>query len=102
MEGFFTILGLCITFIPLIQFCNYLLNHVMKKTRFDEHLERLKVNNSFMRFLAYCERIFYGITVSSFGFWMSEYFQNSVAFVLLILSFVVYVILKYFDYKNEF
>lgn len=101
MEGVITVLGLCIIFVPLIQFCNYLLNHVMKKMPFDEHLERLKDNSKVMRLLAYCERVLYGITISSLGYWMSEYFQNSTVFVILVISLVLYIIVKYFDYKNE-
>ena len=42
LEGFITILGLCLTFLPVFMYFNYLLTHVSKKTSFDYHLEIVK------------------------------------------------------------
>jgi di/tricarboxylate transporter len=101
MEGLITIIGLCLVFLPFIQFCNYLLNHIVKKTRFDKHLENLKDNSKKMIYLAYLERIVYGVLVSVFGFWMSELFLDNVSFTIFVISLVLYIIIKYFDYQNE-
>ncbi len=99
MEGILTIIGLCLVFLPVVLYCNYLLKHVVKKTKFDQHIEMMN-NNKLFIVIAYLERILFGIFISSFGFWMSEIFSNSVVFVIVILSFVFYVIVKYFDMKN--
>ncbi len=101
MEGFLVILGLILVFVPFIQLCHYLLKHVVKKTKFDMHLERVSSKGPLSVWLAYAERIIYGLFVSSFGFWMSELFDNSIAFSIVVLSFVLYVIVKYFDVKND-
>ena len=33
------ILGLCLTFLPVLMYFNYLLTHVSKKTSFDYHVD---------------------------------------------------------------
>ena len=101
MEGFLVIVGLCLVFLPFIQLCHYLLKHVVTKTKFDNHLDNVKEKGTFGKVLAYAERIVYGLFVSCFGFWMSELFNNNVAFIVVVLSLVAYVIIKYFDKKNE-
>ena len=101
MEGFLVILGLILVFVPFIQLCHYLLKHVVKKTKFDLHIEKIRGKGPIAIWLAYAERIIYGLLVSSFGFWMSELFDNSIAFIVVVLSLVLYVIIKYFDVKND-
>lgn len=101
MEGLVVILGLCLVFLPFVQLCHYLLKHVIKKTKFDMHLERIKEQGPLSTGIAYAERIVYGLLVSSFGFWMSEIFNNSMAFIVVVLSLVAYIIIKYFDCKND-
>ena len=39
MEGFVVIIGLCVTFIPVILFAKYMFDRVSKETKFDTHLE---------------------------------------------------------------
>ncbi len=102
IEGIVTIAGLCFTFLPVLIYVNYLLTHVSKKTRFDYHLELVKDKKG--RFgigIAYLERIFFGIVVCFFGILMSEFFANEIVFQILVISLILYVILKYFDEKNE-
>lgn len=102
IEGIVTILGLCITFLPVLLYFHYLLTHVSKKTRFDYHLELVIDKKGRMGvILAYMERILYGITICSFGILMSEFFRNDVVFKIFVVSIVFYIIVKYFDEKNE-
>ena len=64
-------------------------------------MENLKDNSKKMIYLAYLERIVYGVLVSVFGFWMSELFLDNVSFTIFVISLVLYIIIKYFDYQNE-
>ena len=102
IEGIGVLLGLCITFLPVIMYVNYILTHVSKKTGFDYHLEL--VNDKRGRigvYIAYLERILFGITISSLGVMMSEFFRNELVFQVFVISLILYVIVKYFDEKNE-
>lgn len=102
VEGIVTILGLCITFIPVLFYFNYLLTHVSKKTRFDYHLELVRDKKGrFGVIVAYAERIIFGMLVCSLGILLEMFFQSEFFFVLTIILFVLYVIVKYFDEKNE-
>lgn len=102
IEGIITILGLCITFLPVVFYVHYLLNHVSKKTRFDYHLELVTDKKGKIGILlAYVERILFGITLCSFGILMSEFFRNAIVFKIFVISLVFYVLVKYFDEKNE-
>lgn len=102
IEGIITILGLCLTFLPVLLYFNYLLTHVSKKTRFDYHLELVRDKKGHLGVgIAYLERIMFGIVICFFGILMSEFFTNDIIFRVLVLSLIFYVILKYFDEKNE-
>ncbi len=102
VEAIITILGLCITFLPVLVFFNYLLSHVSKKTRFDYHLELVNDKKGNLGvILAYAERIILGMLVCGFGILMSEFFRNEFIFICCVVLFVLYVIVKYFDEKNE-
>lgn len=102
VEGLIIIIGLCITFVPVIVFFNYLLNHVSKKTRFDYHLELVTDKKGKVGiFFAYAERILFGSTISLLGILMSEFFVNDLIFQMLVISLVLYIIVKYIDEKNE-
>ena len=101
-EGFFVILGLCLTFAPVVMYVNYLLNHVSKKTNFDYHLEVVKdKKGKFGVVIAYLERLLYGSSITSFGILLSEYFRSEVLFTLVIVFIVLYIIVKWIDEKNE-
>lgn len=102
IEGIIILLGLCITFIPVIIYFNYLMAHVSKKTRFDYHLELVTDKKGRVGvFIAYLERILFGSTVSLFGILLSEFFTNDLIFELFVISLVMYIIVRYFDEKNE-
>ena len=101
-EGLIIILGLCITFVPVFIYFNYLLTHVSKKTEFDYHLELVRdKKGKFGVGIAYLERILYGSSITSFGILLSEYFRSEVLFTLVIVSVVLYIIVKWIDEKNE-
>jgi ABC-type Mn2+/Zn2+ transport system permease subunit len=102
MEGIVVILGLCVTFIPAIIFANYIFTKVSKKTKFDTHLEIVKDKKGTLGVvIAYAERLLFGLTISSLGVVLSEYYKNETAIEVLIISVVLYVIVKFFDEKNE-
>ena len=102
VEGIVTLVGLCLTFLPALIYFNYLLNHVNKKTRFDYHLELIKdKKGTFGVVIAYMERILFGMLVCDIGILMSEFFQNEVIFIFLIVILIMYVIVKYIDINNE-
>jgi len=101
-EGLVIITGLCITFVPVLIYFNYLLTHVSKKTEFDYHLELVKdKKGKFGVAIAYLERILYGASITSFGILLSEYFRSESVFTLVVVSTVLYVIVKWIDEKNE-
>lgn len=102
IEAIITLLGLCLTFLPVLIYFNYLLTHVNKKTRFDYHLELVQFKKGHLgTFLAYAERISFGNLICSFGVLLSEFFQNNYVFFWFVISIVIYIIIKYFDEKNE-
>lgn len=102
IEGIITILGLCVTFLPILIYFNYLMNHVSKKTSFDYHLELVKDKKGNLGVaVAYFERIMFGVTVCSLGIVLSEFFTNETMFQIFVISLIVYFITKYFDEKNE-
>lgn len=102
LEGIITILGLCLTFLPVFIYFNYLLTHVSKKTNFDYHLDivRDKKGNKGV-VIAYLERILYGAAIVSFGILLSEYFQSEAMFACVVVISILYVIVKWIDEKNE-
>lgn len=101
-EGFIVILGLCLTFLPVFIYFNYLLTHVSKKTPFDIHLEIVRdKKGDFGVIIAYIERILYGTSIVSFGILLSEYFNSESMFATVVISSVLYVIVKWLDEKNE-
>lgn len=102
VEGIVIIAGLCITFIPVIMYFNYLMAHVSKKTRFGYHLELVTDKKGRLGIIiAYLERILFGSTISLFGIMLSEFFTNEYIFQAFVISLVFYIIVKYFDEKNE-
>ena len=102
MEGFIIIIGLCITFTPAVIFANYIINKPYKVTKFDEHLDKVStLKGKFGIVVAYLERILYGLVITSMGVVLSDYFKNILAIEILIVSIILYFIVKYFDEKNE-
>ncbi len=102
IEGIVVILGMCLTFVPVVLFVNYLFTHVSKKTKFDYHLELVKDKKGKVGiFVAYLERVLFGIVISSLGIWMSEYFESDLVLQFFILSLAAYIIIWYFNEKFE-
>jgi hypothetical protein len=102
IEALITIVGICITFIPVIFFVHYLFTHVKKKTRFDYHIELVKDKKGwFGVFVAYGERILLSSLFIVSGIHMSEFFQIEELTLLLVIIIILYAIFKYFDIKNE-
>lgn len=102
IEGIIVILGLFITFLPAFIYFSYLMNHVNNKTRFDYHLELVadkKGKNGVC--IAYAERILFGSLICSFGILLSEFFSNEIVFEVFVFNLIIYIIVKYFDEKNE-
>ena len=101
-EGIIIILGLCITFAPVVMYFNYLLTHVNKKTNFDYHIDIVKDKKGNLGVvIAYLERILYGSTITSFGILLSEYFRAEGIFTLVVVFAILYIIVKWIDEKNE-
>ena len=102
IEALITIFGICITFIPVIFFVHYLFTHVKKKTRFDYHKELVKDRKgSFGVIIAYLERILLSSLFIVGGIHMSEFFQIEELTMTFVILLILYVIVKYFDVKNE-
>lgn len=102
MEGFVVILGLCITFTPVVLFADYIISKASKVTKFDAHLEVVKDKNGNLGVVvAYVERFLFGLIITTMGVVLSEYFENETAIEILIISVVLYIIVKFFDEKNE-
>ena len=101
-EALIVIFGLCIIFLPIGIFVSFLFKRVKNKTRFDYHLELVKDRKgTFGVVIAYLERILFGATIMTFGFDLSNYFQVPIFLKLFIIFLVLYIIVKYFDKKNE-
>jgi uncharacterized membrane protein YqaE (UPF0057 family) len=102
MEGFVVILGMCVAFVPAIIFSHYVISKASRTTKFDTHLEIVKDKKGRIGVLvAYAERILFGVVVTSMGVVLSEYFKNDRAIEILIISLICYIIVKFFDEKNE-
>ena len=102
MEGFVVILGLCITFTPVVIFADYIISKASKVTKFDAHLEVVKDKKGNLGVVvAYVERFLFGLIITTMGVVLSEYFENETAIEILIISVVLYIIVKFFDEKNE-
>jgi len=102
IEALITIIGICITFIPVIFFVHYLFTHVKKKTRFDYHIELVKdKKGGFGVLIAYLERILLSALIIVAGIHMSEFFQLEFLTSIFVVLLVLYAIIKYFDIKNE-
>lgn len=102
IEALITLVGICITFIPVIFFVHYLFTHVKKKTKFDYHIELVRDKKGvFGIFIAYGERILLSSLFIVAGIHMSEFFQIEELTILLVILIILYAIFKYFDIKNE-
>ncbi len=102
IEALITIIGICITFIPVVFFVHYLFKKVKTKTRFDYHKELVRdKKGTFGIVIAYLERILLSSLFIVGGIHMSEFFQIEELTTLFVVLVVLYSIIKYFDIKNE-
>ena len=73
-----------------------------RETNFDAHLEVVKDKKGNLGVVvAYVERFLFGLIIATMGVVLSEYFENETAIEILIISVVLYIIVKFFDEKNE-
>ena len=101
-ETIVVVLGLCLIFVPVVMYVRYLLMHVRQNTKFDDHLVIVRDKKGNLGvFIAYLERLLYGVVFISIGILFSEYFVSETAFITAIISATLYIIVKWIDEKNE-
>lgn len=102
IEAVVSVLGICLIFVPGLMYFRYLMVHVKDKTKFDYHLELVndKKGKSGV-FIAYFTKILFGLLLCFLGILMSEFFTNESIFIAFVVTLVLYIILRYFDEKNE-
>ena len=101
IDGFVTIIGMILVFLPLFFFIRYLLLHVKKVTLFDYHVKIVfEKKGRYGAFIAYLERILFSFCLMSFGIWMSDVFVNEIFLILFVFFTILYVIIKYLDENN--
>lgn len=102
IEGIIVISGLFFTFFPIFIFVRYILRHSKGNTSFDKRIAFVKDKKGSLGVsIAYLERLFFGSMFFFLGLWMCDLFREEIFFLLLVLSIVFYVILKYIDDLNE-
>lgn len=102
MEGFVIVLGMVITIIPIVYYFSYLLRHINAKTRFDCHIDRVKDKKGFKGIIiAYLGQILLACSVTSLGILMSDNFDSDVLLKIFIITLILFIIVKYFDERNE-
>ena len=101
MELIIRLLGMCITFIPVIYFANYIINKASNEQRFDLHINNVKDKHCNIGVLiAYINRLSLFIFITSLGVLISSYFDNGIALDIVIVSLVVFIFSYYLDDKN--
>lgn len=102
IEIIITLLGLCLTFSTPFVYFHYLLVHVKKKTAFDYHIDLVRDKKGNIGiFIAYITKTLFGAWVTSMGILMSEFFESQLALEIFFITFILYIIFKYFDLNNE-
>lgn len=102
IEGIIVIAGMCLTFLPIVIFVNYLLKHVKSKQAFDYHLDNVKDKKGNVGvIIAYGERFLFTFTLMSLGLYMSSFFVDFVFLEIFIISLICYLFVCFFDKKNE-
>jgi hypothetical protein len=102
IEPLVVIIGMVLVLIPVVIFVHYLMLHIKKKMHFDYHLELVREKKgNFGVCIAYLERMLFAMTIISLGVVLSEFFQNEYAINFFVISLLLYIIVKYFDIKNE-
>lgn len=102
MEVLVVVLGMIITIVPVIYYFSYLLRHINGKTKFDYHIDIVKDKKGFKGVvIAYLEQILLAFLVTSFGLLMSNNFDSDILLKILIITLILFIIVKYFDERNE-
>ena len=100
--GLVVVLGLCLIFAPLLIVAAYFITKGKKKYVFDKHVALVKANKGTLGVIvAYLDKLFLGSSMVSLGFLMSEELDNDYALKILVISLVLYIIVRYFDKKNK-
>ncbi len=102
IEAIIRLLGMCLTFLPVIIFVHYLLTSVKEKRPFQYHLDNVKdKKGNFGIIIAYLSKVLFGVAVTCLGVFVSSYFTNTIFGEIFLIAFVFYVLVKYIDIKNE-
>ena len=102
IEGIIVLFGMCLTFMPVIMFVHYLWTHAREKKPFDYHLDNVRdKKGNFGVFIAYLDKMLFGVSIVSLGVFVSSYFTNSLFLEIFIVVFIFYIIIRYIDNKNE-
>ena len=102
IEGIIRILGMCLTFIPIIIYVHYLWTSVREKRPFNYHVDNVRdKKGNFGVFIAYLDKMLFGVSIISLGVFVSSYFTNNLFLEIFIVVFIFYVIVRYIDNKNE-
>jgi hypothetical protein len=101
MELIIRLLGMCITFIPIIYFANYIINKASSEQRFEIHINNVKDKHGSLGVLtAYINRFSLFTLITSLGVLISSYFDNRVALDIVAISLVIFIFSYCLDDKN--
>lgn len=101
-EGLIVIVGLCITFFPVICFIKYLMNRVKVNTDFDNHVRLVNDKKGSLGVaIAYVNKVILSMTICSLGIFMSSFFENEIFGEIFIISLILYLIVNYIDNYDE-
>ncbi len=102
LEMLIVLFGMCLVFFPALCYVIYLLSSVTKKKKFDYHIEKVKDKHGQTGvIIAYIDKILLGLWIICLGIYLSSYFINDVAFDIFLVTFIVYIIVRFIDNKNE-
>lgn len=102
METIIVLFGMCLTFTPIVIFVWYLLTSMRSKKAFAYHLEKVKdKKNNLGVIIAYIDKILLGILIVFLGLYFSSFFSNTICLELFIACLILYIIIHFFDEKNE-
>ena len=100
MELIIRVLGMCLTFIPVIYFANFIIQRASEEQKFDLHINNIKDKHGTKAvIIAYINRISLFIFITSLGVLISSYFTNSVSLDISIVTFVIFIFSYYLDDK---
>lgn len=102
MEIIVRLIGMCLTFLPVIYFVTYVIKRATEEQKFDLHINRVKDKKGIVGvIIAYINRISLFIVIMSLGIYISSYFINGIFFDIFIISLIVFIFSYFFDNKND-